>query len=158
MDPLQSHETFDPFEAVSLTPALARQAYPLVRMADPSLSIGQWLTFARRQMRITARRGGIVALRDRRQCIHALFTYRVDNNLKLRRFLRISDVMVGHLPGVRPLDAVMKAARRQAATLGCNCIVLETLARDEPETAAQDISLPFGFLHQPQGLVSENRH
>jgi len=151
-------EQFDPFAAVPLDAAMARQAYPLVRISNPAISMSDWLAFARRVMRLAPDRGGILALSDRRDCIHAIFTYRVDHSITLGRFLRISDIMIGHLPGLRPEDAILKSARHLAAKLDCPSMVLESLTSEEEAIGASPVSAPFGYLHRKKVLRAVKHH
>lgn len=139
--------TNDIFEGEMLDGRRARLAYPLVRLFDPAISLDAWLGFARRWSRQPAERGGLMAIRDRRGYLHALFTYRVEHNLRLGKFLRIADIVMGHLPGETLNTSIMDAATRLAGRTGCTAIVVEPAQDGEtvkvfgnPQTA------PFGYL------------
>ena len=152
------HDAFDPFNAVHLTQAQARQAFPLARMLNPAIAMADWLGFTRRYTRLPADRGGIVAMMDKRGCIHAIFTYRVDQSIGIGRFLRISDIMIGHLPGVRPGQATLKSIRRLAIQLDCPSVVMEALTVEDADISAADSSAPFGYLHRPKLPRVANHH
>jgi hypothetical protein len=55
----------------------------------------------------------------------ALFSYRVDSDLRVRRRLCITDLIVAHLPGADIDAAVAATARRVSAELGCHAITIE---------------------------------
>ncbi|TAK47672.1 MAG: hypothetical protein EPO23_11680 [Xanthobacteraceae bacterium] len=139
----------DIFEGELLGSHRARLAYPLVRLFDPAISLDSWLAFARRWSRQSAERGGLMAIRDRRGYLHALFTYRIEHNLRFGKFLRVSDVIMGQLPGASLNRSILDTATRLAGRTGCAAIVIEpahdtaTTAPGAPETAS------FGYLIEP---------
>lgn len=99
------------FVAVELTRREARRVYPLVRLFHPSLTLEQWLTFAQATARAPS---GMVAIEDHRACIHAAFIYKVDSRLARGPLLRITDLMVGRLPGGLVNHALMDSIERLA--------------------------------------------
>ena len=68
---------------------------------------------------------GLIAIRDCRGIVHALFSYRVDNDMRLRRRLCITDLFVAHLPGSDIDDAVAASARDVSIELDCQAITIE---------------------------------
>jgi hypothetical protein len=86
------------FQALTIYPASAGVAYPLVRLHDAGITLKKWLVFARRRCSASGR-SGLIAIRDCRGIIHAVFSYRNDIDLRVRRRLCISDLIVAHLPG-----------------------------------------------------------
>jgi hypothetical protein len=112
------------FQALPIDDQRAAAAYPLVYMHDASITTEQWLSFVRRH-RHDAAESGLIAIRDCRGIVHALFRYRVDSDLRVQRRLCITDLIVAHLPGVEIDDAVAASARRVSAELDCGAITIE---------------------------------
>jgi hypothetical protein len=125
----------------------ARLAYPLVCHVKPAMPINDWIAFVRRWSRLSPNKGGIMALNDRRGYLHAIFTYRVEQNLRFGCFVRITDVIVGHLPGETLNRAIMECTDRLAERIGCSMIVIEPTHETAHARmlAAAEIR-PFGFL------------
>lgn len=103
----------------------ARAAYPLVSLHDSSISLEQWLRFARRLCARTARRTGLVGIRDLRGIIHALFGYRVDIDMHAGKKLCLSNLVIAQIPGSMINEAVIAGANELAAQLGCRTVTLE---------------------------------
>lgn len=113
------------FEALPIDGPRASAAYPLVYMHDASITTGQWLRFVRRRSRAGSGQGGLIAIRDCRGIVHAMFSYRVDIDLRTHKRLCIADLIVAHLPGSRIEDAVLASARDVSAQLDCRTICIE---------------------------------
>jgi hypothetical protein len=130
----------------------ARLAYPLVRMSRPSISMEEWIAFVRRWVRLSPQQGGIMSIGDKRGYLHALFTYRLDQNLQLGCFVRIGDIIAGHLPGELLNRSIIASADRLAARIGCKSIVIEPAADGAAVRAMTGTETkPFGFLRmQPR--------
>lgn len=140
------HQT-NQFQTAELAPAQARQAYPLIQLANPNVAMPEWLAFVRRWSRLSPERGGIIALRDRRGYIHAIYTYKIDYSIAIGRLLRVSDIIAGHLPGPPLGRFITDSVNRLADRLQCPSIVLETPASADADTLAAGPNAPFGFLH-----------
>ncbi|MDJ1158034.1 hypothetical protein QNA08_07280 [Chelatococcus sp. SYSU_G07232] len=119
-----------------LRPGDARQAYALVRLAYPQVALRDWLAFARRAARQSPRRGGLVALRDARGYVHALFSYQVAVDLEGGPVLTLANLIVGRLPGPLLDDAVQTAADGLARSLGCRSIVVSVAENGPAEEMA----------------------
>jgi hypothetical protein len=113
------------FQALPMSWQCAETAYPLVYMHDASISLADWLRFARRRDRTPSEPAGLIAIRDCRGIIHALFSYRVDIDVHGRKRLQIGDLIVAHLPGLLIDDAIDVSAGKLAADLGCESISIE---------------------------------
>ncbi|WP_375776414.1 hypothetical protein ACE103_32780 [Bradyrhizobium sp. ma5] len=113
------------FQALPIDHQHAIAAYPLVFMHDASITTEQWLRFVRRRCRGSSPETGLIAIRDRRGVIHALFSYRIDNDLRVRKRLSISDLIVAHLPGSRIDDAVSNVIAEVSAQYGCQNVTIE---------------------------------
>jgi hypothetical protein len=57
--------------------------------------------------------------------VHAIFSYRVDFHLQHGPMLRLSDLMIGRLPGQIIDLAVVRNAERLAFEVGCRVVVIE---------------------------------
>ena len=113
------------FQALPIDDQHAAAAYPLVYLHDPSITTDQWLHIVRRQWAAIPGQSGLIAVHDCRNIVHALFSYRVDSDLHLRRRLCITDLIVAHLPGSEIDDAIAATARNVSARLECEAITIE---------------------------------
>ena len=112
------------FQALPIDDERAATAYPLVYLHDASITTEQWLSFVRRHCHAGGE-SGLIAIRDCRGIVHALFRYRVDDDLRVQRRLCITDLIVAHLPGVEIDAAVTASAKRVSAELDCGAITIE---------------------------------
>lgn len=144
------HAATEIFEGEMLDSRRARLAYPLVRLFDPAMSLDAWLGFARRWARLPAEHGGLMAIRDRRGYLHALFTYRVEHNLRFGRFLRVADIVMGQLPGQALNLSLLDTASQLAAANACAVIVVEPAHNGTaPRIAGEQETASFGYLIEP---------
>jgi hypothetical protein len=130
----------DLFNAAPLPPAQARLAYPLVQMFDPAVTLEAWLAHARRIARRKPDHGGMIAVRDNRGILHAVFTYSVERNFRRGACLRVADLIVGRLPGALVNGAVLGAAQDLARRIGCKTILIDVPALPE-STRPLDVAL-----------------
>lgn len=149
------HAATDIFEGEMLDSRHARLAYPLVHLFNPAMSLDAWLGFARRWARLPVERGGLMTIRDRRGYLHALFTYRVEHNLRFGRFLRVADIVMGQLPGQTLNLSLLNIASRLAATNACTVIVVEPAHHGTlPRIASDQETASFGYLIEPVSQAS----
>lgn len=127
------------FHAERLLPHQAHLAYPLIRLAHPSVTLEQWLGFARRMGRRKSGRAGVVMIRDKRGYIHGLFCFDVDRDYRNRLRMRVRDVVLGRLPGNALTQAIADRAEELAQSLRCDTLLI-------------DISLPSSDLAHLAGL------
>jgi hypothetical protein len=113
------------FQAHSISVQDARSAYPLIFLYDAGISLEEWLRFARRRCRPSSDRTGLIAIKDRRGLIHALFGYRVDLDLRARKKLCLTNLVVARMPGSRIDEAIVASANDLASRLSCQSISLE---------------------------------
>src|ERR1700674_677529 len=126
----------DLFHKVSLQAKNAREAYPLVRLCPSSVTLDQWLSFGRRLARLPRHRGGLFAVKDKRGYVHAVFSYRIDSDMRHGPVLRVSDLIIGRLAG-RTIDRVIVNATEQLALeIGCFSIVVEL-----PQSAESEVDI-----------------
>jgi len=113
------------FQALPMSGRYARAAYPLVYLYDAGVSLEDWLRFVRRIGRSASGNAGLIAIRDRRGIVHALFSYRVDFDLRARKRLCITHLVVAHLAGSAIDAAIATSADTIAADLDCQSISIE---------------------------------
>jgi hypothetical protein len=107
------------FKAIPLERQEARRAYPLVRLFHPALSLDQWLHYAQTSIRKSS---GLLTIQDSRGYIHAAFTYSVDGRIARGPVLRVTELMVGRLPGNLVNHAIMDGIERLAGETGSEAI------------------------------------
>jgi hypothetical protein len=115
----------EPFQALTLNFKEAKAAYPLIYLHDASISLGEWLRFARRRCRGASGRAGLIAIRDRRDITHALFAYRVDIDLRAHRRLCLNNFVVARMPGAMIDQAVRTSISELASRLACRTISVD---------------------------------
>jgi hypothetical protein len=125
------------FQALPMDRQHASDAYPLVYLHDASITAGQWLRFVRRRCRTASSRTGMIAIRDCRDIVHALFSYRVDSDLRIRNRLCITDLIVAHLPGSQIDAAIVASAENISAQFDCRVITIEQLFGSATTTTAR---------------------
>lgn len=103
----------------------AAAAFPLVNMLHPDLTMELWRKFVRSATRLSPRRAGVMAIRDRRSYIHALFAYRVDDDVTHGHLLRLTLLVMGRLPGGVLTQAIIARAEELAAEFGGASIALD---------------------------------
>ena len=116
--------------------AEARRAYALVTLSHPHVTEPQWRAFARRCARAghgsRGSPGGLMAIKDRRGCMHALFRYAVEVSPLTGDgpTLCLRDLVLAHLPGHALVPALVLCAERLAACLDCSFLAVEVPAAD----------------------------
>jgi hypothetical protein len=120
-DPAMSEQ----FQALPMDRQRATAAYPLVYMHDSSVTLQKWLRFVDQRCRAASGRSGLIAVRDCRGIVHALFSYRIERDLRIRRRLCIGNLIVAHLPGSQIDAAVAASAERVSAQFDCQMITIE---------------------------------
>lgn len=113
------------YRAEPLRSSQADAVFPLVSLLHPGIAREDWQRFVRRATRLPRHRGGLMAIRDRRGYCHAVFSYRVGDDLAAGRSLRVSDVVMGRLPGVTLPRALVTCAERLAAELDSGAISID---------------------------------
>lgn len=145
------------FQALAIDPACASAAYPLVRLHDAGITLNKWLAFARRRSKSASGRSGLIAIRDCRGIVHAVYSYRTDIDLRARKRLCIGHLIVAHLPGSGIDDAVAASTGEIAAKLGCLTITIDWLF--SPRTATSPGCPTARLLRSwPRFPVSTRRH
>ena len=115
----------DIFCSTPLRSGNLRRAYPLVHLFDPRLDLPSWTTYAKSIIRQSSRIGGLRAIEDGRGYIHAVFAYGVRQDLRHRKLMRVSDVVIGHLPGQILARTLLDSIGVIARDLDCNRVMVE---------------------------------
>ena len=110
-------------------------AYPLVSLEHPEVTLELWRSFVRRANRGQRQRRGLVAITDPRGTIHAVFSYQVESSLSDPTALRVSDLVMGRLPGGTLPRATLACIDRLAGELGSANVRIDFL---EGALAPQD--------------------
>jgi hypothetical protein len=118
-------EQLGQFQAIPMSWQGATAAYPLVRLHDASITLEKWLHFARRHCGTVYKRAGLIAIRDCRGIVHALFSYRVDFDLHNRKRLCVANLIVAHMPGSQIDEAVAASTQNVSAQFGCHAVTIE---------------------------------
>jgi hypothetical protein len=140
------------FQALPIDRQHASAAYPLVYLHDASISLEKWLGFVRRRCRTGSEQAGLIAIRDSRGIVHALFSYRVERDLRIRKRLCIANLIVAHLPGSQIDAAVAASAERVSAQFDCQTITIEQPF--DPATAVAKGHATAGRLKKRSGRPS----
>lgn len=123
------------FRVTNVDRRVALRIWPLVQIAHPGVPQDEWLAYAKAIGRRRGKAGGAVAIEDARGYIHALFAWHVNRTITRRKAMRISDLVVGALPG-RPLAAAIVAAIRSVASdAGADSVMVEIGDRQLPPDA-----------------------
>jgi hypothetical protein len=125
----------------------ARFAYPLVQLTFPGVTLSEWLEFARAATRLPAKKGGLMAVRDARHHVHALFRYRVERDLPFPNILKVSNLIVVRLPGRALGTALIESFDELASISRCQAISLELVTSSRRGETGQELQLSeAGFL------------
>ena len=113
-------------------PTVTRRAFALVSLSHPRLSYAGWVRFLRRASRGGSGRSGVVFVEDPRGYPHAFFRYSVEAGASLAaaesgsgRVMRLSDLVVGEIPGSDLLTRIAERGEELARASGCASLVIE---------------------------------
>jgi hypothetical protein len=118
------------FDAVRVTLAQARRAHSLVVMSHPAVGADEWRRFLRTTIHARRKDSGIVALKDNRRCIHALFTFRIASALGRGATLQVTEIAAMRLPGTVLVKSLMRFADDLALELALPSIAIEMQPSD----------------------------
>lgn len=113
------------YSAARLKPDEADMVFPLMSLRHPALSLRDWRGTVRRLNRTPRKRGGLMVVRNLRGCVLAVFAYRLGETLVGEIVLRVTDLIMGRLPGDALPDAVAAAASGLAQELGHARVAIE---------------------------------
>ena len=112
------------------------QAFPLARIAAPSLEVGRWRAYARRLVAHPSGSRGAFVVRDRRGYLNGLAIWLISETLDHERALHVECLVAADLFDERAITAaLMKAIERHAARRLCDAIHL-LIPSDGPELDA----------------------
>lgn len=115
----------DLFEVVRVTPQQGRATYSLMASAHPGISAGAWSHYLLGSEKTSGKPRGLIALNDRRGCVHGIFSYEVVQPLSPEATLAVSELASVRLPSSALIEALMCFANKLAAELGLPTIALE---------------------------------
>ncbi len=125
-----------------------------MRMLHPDLTEREWRTYVRRASRCAPASGGLMAITDERGYCHAIFSYRIGERMGKGRSLRVSDVVMGRLPGVTLPQALIACAERLAAEHGGPDVAIDL---DRSMLAPRDSEALAAVGFEASGLVLTRR-
>lgn len=99
------------------------QAFPLISLEVPGLTIDRWQAFARARMRSEHWKGdrGILTVRNPAGYIHGLAVYKVEDDLRHGRALMANPVVTARSAGSGEVVAVLIEAMGKVAR-DCDCV------------------------------------
>lgn len=114
------------FYVAALAPAQADGAYPLIRAIAPEVTLGAWRDYVQRRYRS----GGLLALRDEKDGIIGILSYRLGERMRHGLVLALDDFVTFELSQAAPgRAALIEAAERLGRDLGCTGLELRVGAR-----------------------------
>jgi len=118
------------FDAVRVTLSEARRAHSLVALSHPAVGADEWKRFLRTTILPRRKESGIVALKDSRRCIHALFAFRIASTLGRDATLQVTEIAAMRLPGTVLVKSLMRFADDLALELALPSIAIEMQPSD----------------------------
>ncbi len=131
------------FVTVPVDRSIALRAWPLVQLSHPGMALEQWIAYATTGRRRMGKTGGLVAIQDRRAYVHAVFAWSVQRSIGHPRVLRVTDMVVGALPGRWLAETIVAAIQSLAQQTQANSVLVEIGDRQ----IAPDALLSEGFEH-----------
>jgi hypothetical protein len=141
------------FRAAPVDRRTALRAWPLVQISRPDLARERWMSFATAAGRRAGRNGGLICIEDSRGYVHAVFTWAVSPSIEHRRALRVTDLIVGALPGRQLAEAIVAAVRGVADSADAESVTVEIGDRQ----IAPDALLHDGFEHLVMHCMRSDR-
>ncbi len=120
------------------------------------MQLGQWIAYAargRRQGRSAPKTAGLVAIQDQRGYIHAVFAWSVHRSIGHPRLLRVSDMVVGALPGRWLAESIVAAVQDVARKTKADSVMVEIGDRQ----LAPDALVSEGFEHLVMHCMRSSR-
>jgi hypothetical protein len=127
------------FKTTPVDRRVALRAWPLVQISHPAVTRENWISYATAVGRRLGKNGGVVAIEDSRGYIHALFAWNVVRTVSYRRSMRVTDMIVGALPGRRLAETIVSAIRAVAEEADADSVLVEVGDRQlAPDTLLSD--------------------
>lgn len=101
------------------------------------------MSYAATLRRRASKTAGLVAIEDSRGYIHAVFAWHVHRAIGHPRALRVTDLVVGALPGRQLAESIVDAIRGVAESADADSVMVEIGDRQ----IAPDALLSEGFEH-----------
>ena len=147
-----------PYDARSLTPEQIPQAFPLISVTAPGLSLERWEDYASSFFGPSgpAMTGEIVTVQNAEGYIYGLAICNPRPDLCHGRILEVENFVSLDLTGGRRAASVLlKAAEDRARAWDCACICISLLGIDNSEPCAR--GHPAVLLFQTAGYVGESK-
>ncbi|MDB5571052.1 MAG: hypothetical protein JWN93_2235 [Hyphomicrobiales bacterium] len=141
------------FESVPVDKPVALRAWPLVQLSHPGMTREQWIAYAASGRRRNGKTAGLMAIRDGRGYIHAVFAWHVQRTLDNPRALRITDMVVGALPGRWLAETIVAAVQAIARRTNATSVLVEIGDRQ----IAPGALLSEGFEHLVMHCMQSSR-
>lgn len=118
------------FDAVRVSRAEAQRTHALMALSHPAVGMDEWKRFLRNTTRPRSTDSGIIALRDSRGCIHALFAFCIARTLGRDATLQVTEIAALRLPGTVLVNSLMRFADDLAVELGLPSIAIDMQSSD----------------------------
>ncbi|MFN3888800.1 MAG: hypothetical protein ACK4MV_00275 [Beijerinckiaceae bacterium] len=127
------------FKTTPVDRRVALRAWPLVQISHPGVTREEWVSYAVSAGRRLGKTGGVIAIEDARGYIHALFAWHVVRTVSHRRAMRVTDMVVGALPGRHLAETIVAAIREVADQADADSVLIEIGDRQlAPDTLLSD--------------------
>ena len=137
----------------------AHVAYPLVNLEHSDVTLDRWRAFVQRADPGSRDRSGTMAVTDRRGTMHAVIAYRIADDLRFARSLRVGEILMGRLPGGTLPRAILACAGRLADELGSASVqidVLEDALAPGDREALREVGFRSGGVHVSRMVPSRH--
>lgn len=129
--------------AVTLAPKLARRAYALVQISNPSIDFERWTNHVRACAKVRSGSSGLMAMVDERDYVHGIFAWSLVPDVSHNNSLRISNIIVADVPGLSLAQLVLLTFHDLAASKSAGIEVI--MALKEVGTLCRNAALNKGF-------------
>lgn len=115
-----------PYKTRTLSTDDAAQAYPLIRTANPKITLDDWLAYTARLAQVTdsgTAASGVVAFESKRGYIHALFAYSIGFGLGIGPVLNVENfIALDIVDRAAAVTTLIEAVEKTARQHGCGVI------------------------------------
>lgn len=152
-----------PLRVHGLSPQRVVQAYPLVQLSTPGLSLDAWQRYAQAHLKDeqTSPRG-ILVIDDDKDHIAGLFGYSVDEYLRCGRILMVKDLIAVDLFSLQrfqSLHILLEAVEKLANRHDCDAIhaYLNDPHGGDMDTSLLGLLAASGYQSRPWGCCKRRR-
>jgi hypothetical protein len=141
------------FRTVLLDGESAKRAFSLVKLFRHELQLAAWQNFVDAFVASPPHEAGLVAFKDARGYIHALFSYRIIPSLHYGKLLNVTDMIIANLGGRYLLRLVLDRANWIGAEYACNSILLDFVRPLSEQMVGEDFLAAKGFQPVQRGFL-----